>query len=401
MHNPSEISVGQRNAGAENVEHEYFVVHSRDRYDALKRVVDMHPNIYGIVFCRTRMETKEVADKLMADGYNADALHGDLSQAQRDFVMNRFRQRHLQLLIATDVAARGLDVDDLTHVINYNLPDELEVYVHRTGRTGRAGKKGLALSIIHTREPSKIKQLEKIVKKQFVRKEVPGGIEICEKQLFNLIDKVENVPVNDQEIEQFLPQIYKKLSWLDREELIKRFVSVEFNRFLAYYQNARDINVSAKETQSGSRRYETERGSKNGRNRRERRTNRDDRKFDGAARSSDAGERRSGGGDRRSGGGQTSFVRCYVNLGTKHNLNPSKLIGLINERTNSNKIEVGKIEMMKNFSFFEIDEQYQDKVISALSGLQWGSVKVMVELKTSQGPKKQRRKEKNKGQTRK
>jgi ATP-dependent RNA helicase DeaD len=207
MTDPVEIEVGKRNAGAENVEHHYYMVHARDRYKALKRIVDIHPKIYGLVFCRTRAETKDVADKLVGEGYNVDALHGDLSQAQRDFVMNRFRHKHLQLLIATDVAARGLDVNDLSHVINYNLPDELEVYIHRSGRTGRAGKTGIAISIIHTRETGKIRQLEKISKKNFIQKQVPLGREICKKQLFNLIDKVEKVDVNEQQIEEFLPSI--------------------------------------------------------------------------------------------------------------------------------------------------------------------------------------------------
>jgi ATP-dependent RNA helicase DeaD len=230
MQDPIEISVGKRNAGAENVRHEYYMVHARDRYLALKRIVDVSPSVYGIVFCRTRQETKDVADKLMQDGYNADALHGDLSQAQRDYVMNRFRIKNLQLLVATDVAARGLDVNDLTHIINYNLPDDLEVYIHRSGRTGRAGKSGVAVSIIHTRETGRIKDLERMTRKPFERKKVPGGKEICEKQLFNLVDRVENTEV-DPQIEQYLPVIYKKLEWLSREELIKHFVSVEFNRF--------------------------------------------------------------------------------------------------------------------------------------------------------------------------
>jgi len=223
MHNPVEISVSKPNISAETVKHEFYVVNAKDRYLALKRVADINPNIYGIVFCRTRQETKEVAEKLIQDGYNADALHGDLSQAQRDHVMNRFRIKNLQILVATDVAARGLDVDNLTHIINYNLPDELESYIHRSGRTGRAGKTGVSISIIHSRQTGKIRDLERMTSKKFVKKPVPGGIEICEKQLFNLVDVVENVEVNDEQIEQFLPVIYKKLSWLTREDLIKHF----------------------------------------------------------------------------------------------------------------------------------------------------------------------------------
>jgi len=377
MNNPKEIAVGKRNAGADNVVHEYYVVNSRDRYSALKRVVDLYPQIYAIVFCRTRAETKDVADKLMGDGYNADTLHGDLSQAQRDFVMNRFRQKHLQILVATDVAARGLDVNDLTHVINYNLPDELEAYIHRSGRTGRAGKNGISVSIIHSREPGKIKHLERLTRKTFERKAVPNGQQICEKQLFNLIDRVENVEVNVDRIESFLPIIFKKLSWLDRDELIKRFVSVEFNRFLAYYENAPDLNVNLNLNRVGNvhERHDTRRrGEKRDRTLRH-----------------DRSERR--GGNKQ----PVAFSRFFVNLGTKNNLTPGKLIGLINERTKKNNIEIGQIEMMKKFTFFEVDERFEKEIITSFNGLQWGSVKVSVELKTSKAPKRiERNRNKNK-----
>ncbi len=244
MNKPEEISVGNRNQGADNVRHEFYTVQAKDRYSALKRIADIYPNIYGIVFCRTRAITKEVADKLMNDGYNADALHGDLSQAQRDFVMNRFRIKQLQLLVATDVAARGLDVNDLTHIINYDLPDDNEVYIHRTGRTARAGKSGVAISIIHSRETRKIRDIEHMLNKRFEQKKVPTGVEICEKQLFNLVDRVEKVEVDEAQIEQFLPVILNKLEWLSREDLIKHFVSEEFNRILAYYKNTPDLNVA-------------------------------------------------------------------------------------------------------------------------------------------------------------
>jgi len=344
MNDPVEISVGQRNAGAVNVEHHYYMVHARDRYKALKRIVDIHPKIYGLVFCRTRAETKDVADRLMGEGYNVDALHGDLSQAQRDFVMNRFRQKHLQLLIATDVAARGLDVTNLSHVINYNLPDELEVYIHRSGRTGRAGKTGISISIIHTRESGKITQLEKISKKKFSRKQVPMGRDICKKQLYNLIDKVEKVEVNEEQIEEFLPTVLKKLSWLDRDELIKHFVSVEFNSFLDYYKDAPDLNVSSKESRDP--------GVKSGKGRK----------------------------------GRVKFSKFFINLGTKHNLNPSHLIGLINERTGIRDIEIGKIETMKRFTFFELDSRFEKDVVKSFKGAKWGSVGIVVELKTSAPP---------------
>src|SRR6056297_1115478 len=271
MNNPFEISVGKKNTGAENVEHHYYLIHAKDRYIALKRIADLNPNIYGIIFCRTRAETKDVADKLMQDGYNADALHGDLSQSQRDHVMARFRTKHLQMLVATDVAARGLDVNDLTHVINYNLPDDPEIYIHRSGRTGRAGKRGISVTLIHLREKGKLRQVEKSVNKKFIQQQVPSGKEICEKQLFNLIDRMEQVDVNETEIESFMPVIYKKLSWLDREDLIKRFVSVEFNRFLKYYENAPDINVDESRTSHDESRYSERRG---GRSERGERSNR-------------------------------------------------------------------------------------------------------------------------------
>ncbi|HQO47906.1 MAG TPA: DEAD/DEAH box helicase, partial [Paludibacteraceae bacterium] len=230
MHEATEIAIGTRNAGAENVEHIYYMVQAVNRYLALKRIVDMNPDIYGIVFCRTRQETKEVAEKLMRDGYNADALHGDLSQAQRDTVMNKFRIRNLQILVATDVAARGLDVSDLTHVINYNLPDDVEVYTHRSGRTGRANKKGVSVSIIHTRERNRIREIERMIKKEFKQMPVPNGMDICKRQLFHLIDKMEHVTVNDEQISPFMEQIFSKLQYLSKEDLLTRFVSLEFNR---------------------------------------------------------------------------------------------------------------------------------------------------------------------------
>ena len=243
MRNPIEITIGDRNSGADNIKHLYYTVHAKDKYTALKRIVDYYPNIYGIVFCRTRKDTQEVADKLMHDGYNAESLHGDLSQAQRDMVMQKFRIRHVKLLVATDVAARGLDVDDLTHIINYNLPEDLLAYAHRSGRTGRAGKAGISILIINLKEKYLIKQIEKKIKKSFVAAKVPGGREICEKQLFNMIIKMEEVDIEHTEIDTYLPTIYRKLEWLDKEEIIKRFVALEFNRFLEYYKNARVINI--------------------------------------------------------------------------------------------------------------------------------------------------------------
>ncbi len=341
MNDPVELSATQKNTVAVNVEHRYYMVHARDRYEVIKRIADINPSIYGIVFCRTRRETKEVAGKLMHDGYNADALHGDLSQAQRDEVMGRFRKRQLQLLVATDVAARGLDVNDLTHIINYNLPDDAEIYIHRSGRTGRAGKKGISIAIVHTREGKRIKEIEKKFKISFNRQLVPGGKEICTKQLYTLIDKIEKVEVDEQQIEPFLQAIYKKLEWLSREELIKHFVSAEFNRFLEYYKNAKDLNVDE------SHQPETK-------SRREKKTR---------------GERR-----------KTGFTRLFINIGAKNKLTPTRLIGLVNEALRSDEAEIGKIEVLKNFSFFEIDAGVEHKLMQALSGKEFDGISLSLEI---------------------
>ena len=241
MDKPVEITIGTKNSSAENVSHAYYLIHAKDKYKVLKRIADFEPDIYGIVFCRTRKETQEVASKLMDDGYNADALHGDLSQVQRDAVMQKFRIRNLQLLVATDVAARGLDVDDLTHVINYSLPDDTEVYTHRSGRTGRAGKAGISISLVHLREKYILQQIERKVNKRFKAIPIPTGTEICQKQLFNWVNKLENVVPDHQEIDKFLPEIKEKLSGLDREELLKRVVSLEFDRFLDDYRHGEDL----------------------------------------------------------------------------------------------------------------------------------------------------------------
>jgi len=348
MKKPIEITVGKQNTGAENVEHTYYVVHAKDRYEALKRITDLNPDIYGIVFCRTREETKHIAEKLMHDGYNADALHGDLSQAQRDQVMGKFRVKHLQLLVATDVAARGLDVTDLTHIINYDMPDELGLYIHRSGRTGRAGKSGESISIIHTREISKINILERQVGKKFERKLIPAGKDVCEKQLYSLVDKVEKVEVNDEQIEKYLPNIYKKLSWLDREELIKHFVSVEFNRFLSYYENAPDLNTVVI-------------GKNDARNKRD---------------------------------GGTTFSRFYINIGHKHKITPTRIIGIINEQMRSKSIEIGKIVISDKYSTFDIDHRYQQDIIKAFAGAKFENRAMTIELaETIQEPVKQDRHE--------
>lgn len=331
MNSPEEITAGVVNAGADNVTHSYYMTHARHRYEVLKRIADMNPDIYGIVFCRTRQETKEVADKFMSDGYNADALHGDLSQVQRDYVMNRFRRRHIQMLVATDVAARGLDVTDLTHVINYNLPDELEAYIHRSGRTGRAGKRGSSISIIHSRETGKIKSLEKLSKKKFKREMIPGGKEICKKQLFNMVDRMEKVEVNDQQINEFLPEIFKKLDWMTKEELIRNFVSVEFNRFLNYYKDAPDLNIIQENRKTNDGKSEPREHSGNRGNKRK------------------------------------EYSRFYINIGSKSGINPTKLIGLLLDTTNDRNIDIGKIDIMKGFSFFEVEKDQEQVILRSFN----------------------------------
>lgn len=322
MHDAVEISIGTRNAGSDNVEHIYYMVRADHRYLALKRIVDMNPDIYGIVFCRTRQETKDVAEKLMKDGYNADALHGDLSQAQRDTVMNKFRIKNLQVLVATDVAARGLDVSDLTHVINYNLPDDVEVYTHRSGRTGRAGKKGVSCVIVHTREGRRLREIERIIKKEFKRMPVPNGMDVCKRQLFHLIDRMERVEVSNDEINVFMPQISAKLSYLSKEEIISRFVSLEFNRFAEYYKDAEDINVDVKEGKKGKDRD----------------------------------------GNRSKRGQKVRFKMLY---GTKQNATPRSVLGVINDVTQDKSIIIGDIEITNKFTFFDVYADQADQVRQA------------------------------------
>lgn len=325
-----EISVGKRNAGAENVEHHYYMVQAKDKYETLKRIADNYPDCYAIVFCRTRMETRDVAEQFMADGYNADALHGDLSQAQRDQVMARFRGKQLQMLVATDVAARGLDVTELTHVINYSLPDDHEVYIHRSGRTGRAGKSGISVSIINLKETGRLKQIEKIARKKFERKMVPGGDEICEKQLFHLIDRVQNVEINETQIEKYLPQILEKFEGMGHDDIVKHFVSLEFNQLLDYYKNSRDLNVRTDASRDSFQR--SDRGS-----------------------------------DRDRGGDRMNFTKLFINAGKKQNLNASGLIGLINQYSSRRNVEIGKIDIQRKFSFFEIDSSFEKDLVNAMN----------------------------------
>ena len=319
MHNPLEITSGEKNKGSDNVSHEYYLVTEKTRYPALKRIADLNPDIYGIIFCRTRRETQQVADQLITDGYNADSLHGDLSQAQRDSVMAKFRSKNIQLLVATDVAARGLDVNELTHVINHKLPDQIENYTHRSGRTGRAGHKGVSLVLVNKKEKSRLRPIERIIKKEFVETKVPTGKEICENQLMHLIDKVENVEVNESEIKEFLPTIYQKLEGLSREELIQKFVSVEFNQFLSYYENATDLNdLSSRENSRGRASSE-------------------------------------------------DMTRFFINLGRKDKLNPARLMGLINEQKIGNNVEIGAIDILDTFSFFEVDKNFEQQTLDAFA----------------------------------
>ena len=336
MKNSVEIAIGRKNSGTENVEHIYYMVQAKDRYNCLKRLVDINPDIYAIIFCRTRQETKEVADKLMEDGYNADALHGDLSQAQRDTVMQRFRIKNLQILVATDVAARGLDVSNLTHVINYNLPDDIENYTHRSGRTGRAGKKGVSIAIIHIKEKHKIKAIEKEINRTFIQGRVPSGLEVCQSQLFALVNKIKEPGenVDKKQIDPYLPMIMDQLKDMTREELIVNFVSLEFNRFLEYYKDAVDLNIPDKKDKPSR-----ERGEKGERGER--------------------GERRS----RKRGSGET--MRLKINLGQRDGFTPKRVLGLINDTTNNKDIDVHDIEITPRYSFFDVDKSVVKEMMTA------------------------------------
>lgn len=310
METPLEISVGKKNSGNENIEHIYYQVQQRDRYAALKRIADFYPDIFGIVFCRTKAETQDVADQLIKDGYNADALHGDLSQAQRDLVMKRFRSRTLQMLVATDVAARGIDVNNVTHVINYNLPEDAENYTHRSGRTARAGKSGIAIAIVTPKESFKIKEIERIIQSKFTKADVPTGVDVCEKQLFHLVHKLHNVEVKDDEIEKYLPKIYDELKDLDKEELIKRFVSEEFNRFYTYYQNSQDLNS---------------------------------------------------GGDGAPNGKTTRF---FVNMGQLDGFNRNSIKDFLTEISNVHPRMIFNIDVKNSFSFFETENKHMDDFLN-------------------------------------
>lgn len=372
MINPEEITIGTKNSGAETVSHHAYIVHSKDRYIALKRLADYYPDIYGIVFCRTRQETKDIADKLMSDGYNADALHGDLSQAQRDYVMKKFRNKNLQILVATDVAARGLDVQNLSHVINFSIPDDIETYTHRSGRTGRAGKEGISIAILNLKEKGKLRQIERLIKKTFEVKQVPGGKEICSIKILNLIDKIKSVEVNDEKIGSFMKSITQAFAEMSKEEIIQHFVSYEFNRILEYYENAPDINVdssrdSGRERDRDSRnRRDRDRGERRDREDRGERTERTDR-----------GERRE---RRYDDVDRSNFTRFFINIGKKEDLDKSKMLKLLNEHANDRDIQYGAIDILKSFSFFEVDAKYTSKILSSFAHASYEGRPISVEV---------------------
>ena len=336
-----EIVVGSRNEGAENVNHIYYLVNAKDKYLALKRIVDFNPKIFGIIFCRTKLDTQEIADKLIRDGYNAESLHGDLSQQQRDLTMQKFRQHLTQLLVATDVAARGLDVDDLTHVINFGLPDDIESYTHRSGRTGRAGKKGTSISIIHTREKHKMRAIEKEIGKSFVEGDIPSPKEICKKQLYKVMDQIVKTDVNDEEIDPFMKDIKRYFEFIDKEDIIKKIVSMEFGKFLAYYADAPEIEKpSTKATREDRRGGNSERKGQRG-----------DR----------SGARR---GQRKA---ESGYRRLFINLGKSDGFYPGEVMQYINKHVEGRQ-DVGHIDLMSKFSYIEVPEKDADKVIRALDG---------------------------------
>ena len=346
MHNPEEYVIGTRNEGAENVRHIYYLVHARDKYEALKRVADSNPNIYGIIFCRTRRDTQEIADHLIQDGYNADSLHGDLSQQQRDMVMKKFRERNLQILVATDVAARGLDVNDLTHVINYGLPDDTATYTHRSGRTGRAGKTGVSVAIIHSKERGKIKEIERKIGKQFEHGEVPTPQRIIEKQLFNLADRIEKVEVDEAEMAKYIPAIQKKLDWLSEEDLLKRVLSLEFNRLLDYYRDAPQLDIVS-----------TKKDGKK------------DRK--GEPRNDEDKDRRVA---------EKGYERLYINAGKADGFFAVNLIDLLNQNTHGQRVDVGRIDLLSHYSLFDVRKGDAHRVVSALKGADFYGTRIYCEI---------------------
>ena len=330
LHDHEEVVVGSRNEGAESVNHIYYMVQAKDKYLALKRIVDYYPKIFAIIFCRTKLETQEIADKLIRDGYNAESLHGDLSQQQRDLTMQKFRQHLTQLLVATDVAARGLDVDDLTHVINFGLPDDTESYTHRSGRTGRAGKKGTSISIVHSKEKHKIRDIEKIIGKKFIETPIPSAEEICKKQLYKVMDQIVKTDVDDDEIAPFLQDINRYFEFIDKEELIKKIVSLEFGKFLAYYADAPEIEAPVKEKEKKPQTDKQKRMNK----------------------------------------AQKGYKRLFINLGKKDGFFPGVLMQTLNRYVGGRQ-EVGHIDLLDTISYFEVPEKDARKVMTQLTGIRY------------------------------
>lgn len=322
MDNPVEITVGTKNAGTDNVDHQYVTVNARDRYIALKKLIDFNPDMYGIVFCRTRRDTRDIAGMLSREGYQADAIHGDLSQSQRDQVMSKFRKKNIRLMVATDVASRGIDVNDLTHVINYQLPDDIESYTHRSGRTGRAGKSGVSLSIAHSKDKGKIRKIQKIIKQPFKEIDLPSGDAILQNQLLEWVTKVKSAPSDTSKLDVMMPAILDGFKDLSKEEIIRQFAALQFERFDGTEEN------KGRSSAKGSRKPSTENHSNQP---------------------------------------EAGYERFFVNIGTKDNLKPGKLIGLINEETRSDSIDIGKIDLMRSFSFFEAEKHHTDTILNAFS----------------------------------
>ena len=348
MTDPLEVSIGHKNQSNENIDHIYYMVKERDRYEATKRLIDFNPNIYGLIFCRTKNETGTVAAKLAKDGYNAEPLHGDLTQAMRDKVMERFRSKELQILVATDVAARGLDIDNITHVINYNLPDDIENYTHRSGRTARAGKKGESLVLINGKEQFKIKAIEKQMRSSFTMGTIPNAEEICEIQLMRLIEKTINTEVKERDIQKFLPQIFSEFESFSKEDVIKKFVSAEFNRFIDYYHRAGDLNTKAGKDEAHEKRGDRERGS------------------------------------RRREEGKTRF---FVNIGKRDGLNPGALLRVVCDATGLKSDKIGRIDLMASFSFFEADEEYTERILRNVNGQNFEGHEVSIEVSSAKSNK--------------
>ncbi len=354
MKEPVRISIGAKNSGTANVRHNYYLIRASERYLALKRLIDYYPSIYGIVFCRTKLETQEVADNLIHDGYNAASLHGDLSQAQRDLVMNHFRQGFTQILVATDVAARGLDVNNLTHIINYNLPDDIDTYVHRSGRTGRADKTGICISLVHVKEKHKIKAIEKQLKQPLERALIPTAQQVCEKQLFRHIDNLEKVDIMREDIDDYLPTVFKKLSWLTREELITRVVALNFNRFLDYYKDAKDLNVD--DTKEGGKKEKKEKKQHD----------------------------------------DSNMVRLFFGMGKRDRIKPNSLIGRINDVTGTKDIEIGHIDLMENFSFVAVEGDKAQFIVDCFADPTKNKEGIRVEITTGEPKSEKKRDDKPK-----